>query len=398
MFNNKNVLVAGCNGYIGNALIQRLLIDGYHVTGIDSDIKYKWANSLKSVSIIEQLGFNERLKRLKKLGSFLFSKIDIVNDIEELSELLSNFQFDTIINLAQQPSAAYSQISLNTAIETLNNNTNGTLNMLWLLSDVSPHTHYIEIESMGTMQPDIGIDIPEGYFYPESEPEYDEYDTEEGLVKRTIGKKSIFPRRPGSIYHASKTANTYLVDCANRWWNLKITAINQGVVYGNGTKEIQETGIHSPLWVDECFGTVINRFIAQALLDIPLTIYGGQQKRGFIGLNDSVQAITLLIENPPTDSGVRFVNQLDRVLSINEIANLISNNQQIIPSPRIESTESFYYNPITNILKDLGFRKTTNILTEIEFALQHIDKKLLKKMKPLLLQPKIEWKRDLHSI
>jgi UDP-sulfoquinovose synthase len=389
------VLVAGCNGYIGNALVQKLLFEGYKVVGIDNNIKYKWANKVTSQSIIPILSIRDKSSKFKKIGKFNYVNIDIAKEPHELKELLSKYQFDIIVNLAQQPSAPYSHLSLETATETMNNNINGTLNMLWLLSDMSPHIHYIEIESMGTMSPDIGIPILEGYFYPESI-SYEKYDTEDGLVLKNIGNKSLFPKRPGSIYHASKTANTYLVDCANRWWNLKITAINQGVVYGNGTKEIQETEIHSPLWVDEFFGTVVNRFIAQALLNIPLTIYGkGLQKRGFIGLNDSIQAIMLLIKNPPKANGVRFVNQLDEVFSIKQIADLISDNQSFIDTPRIENTDDFYYNPITDILKNLGFEKSTNILTEIEFALQHIDKNLLEKMASHFA-PTIKWKKGLH--
>lgn len=32
-------LVTGANGYIGNALVQRLLVDGHAVIGIDNNIK-----------------------------------------------------------------------------------------------------------------------------------------------------------------------------------------------------------------------------------------------------------------------------------------------------------------------------------------------------------------------
>jgi len=36
---NKTVLVTGSFGYIGNALTQRLLNEGYNVIGIDNEIK-----------------------------------------------------------------------------------------------------------------------------------------------------------------------------------------------------------------------------------------------------------------------------------------------------------------------------------------------------------------------
>jgi UDP-sulfoquinovose synthase len=386
----ENVLVAGCNGYIGNALVQRLLCEGYNVCGIDNDIKFKWAKTVSSHSIIPILPVLEKKKIFKKHfpGEFHYFRLDIVKDSDDLADALAILKFDTVINLAQQPSAAYSHLSLKTAIETMNNNSNGTLNMLWYLSLVSPDTHYIEIESMGTIQPDIGIDIPEGYFYPDKII----LDHHNEAVDCFRANKSLFPKRPGSLYHTSKVTNTYLVDCANRWWNIPITAINQGVVYGNSTPEICSSKVHSPLWIDECFGTVVNRFIAQTLLKTPLTIYGrGFQKRGYLGLNDSIQAIMLLIKNRPDNKEVRFVNQLDEVFSINQIASHFKNDQDFIDSPRVENTGDFYYNPITNTLEDLGFKKSTDISSEIEFSMRHIDIKRLNKAKHLVM-PKIKWR------
>lgn len=38
---SKNVLITGANGYIGNAIVQRMLNKGYNVTGIDNDSKIK---------------------------------------------------------------------------------------------------------------------------------------------------------------------------------------------------------------------------------------------------------------------------------------------------------------------------------------------------------------------
>jgi nucleoside-diphosphate-sugar epimerase len=379
----EKVLVAGCNGYIGNALVQKLLMDGYYVHGIDNDIKYKWTGELGSESIISVKSINEKISLFNKIGPFAFTRIDVAEGPNEVRHILSKNDFIAIINLAQQPSAAFSHRSLKAATETLNNNINGTLNFLWSISELGLDTHYIEIESMGTNNPAMGFDLPEGYYQPTGK--RSDYHV---IVQ---GPPSIFPKAPGSLYHASKVMNTYLVDCANRWWDLRITAINQGVVYGNWTSEIEETSIHSPLWVDECFGTVVNRFIAQTLLDIPLTIYGGDQRRGFIGLNDSIQAITLLMENPPDKTGVRFVNQIDKVFSIKEIADKISDNQIVIASPRVENTEKFYYNPVIDTLRDLGFQKTTNIDVEIGWIQSFVDKEKLELMRSLLQNPEIRW-------
>ena len=47
-------------------------------------------------------------------------------------------------------------------------------------------------------------------------------------------------------------------------------------------------------------GTALNRFIAQAVLGLPITPYGkGEQRRGFIALEDSMQSLRIAVENPP---------------------------------------------------------------------------------------------------
>jgi nucleoside-diphosphate-sugar epimerase len=272
--------------------------------------------------------------------------------------------------------------SLVNATESINNNTNGTLNILWMVRKYCPDVHLIEIESLGTIQPDVNVDIPEGEFVFQ-------YNGRESAP-------SLFPRRPGSFYHASKVFNTYLNDAAVRWWDLKITAINQGVVYGAYTPEIEETGIHSPMWVDECFGTVVHRFIVQALLKHPLTLYGGGwQKRGFLALNDSVQCVELFVDNPPEQPGLRIPNQMDEIYTIKEIAtkvnSIIPNGEMIVmQSPRVENTHDFYYNPVNDTIKSLGFQQTRTIEQEIEYCVSKIDPKMLSRVKDLIL-PKITW-------
>jgi UDP-sulfoquinovose synthase len=75
----------------------------------------------------------------------------------------------------------------------------------------------------------------------------------------------------------------------------------QSVVFGIYTDEIDQTK-QSPSRFDsdEAFGTVINRFILQTVLDQPLTVYGyGEHQRGFLSLNDSVQALMIAVENEP---------------------------------------------------------------------------------------------------
>ena len=82
----------------------------------------------------------------------------------------------------------------------------------------------------------------------------------------------------------SKLHDSNNIDYACRIWGLTCTDINQAPVYGH----IYDTRLD----VDEYFGTVVNRFCAQAVIGHPLTVYGiGGQTRGYIHIQNSIEAI-----------------------------------------------------------------------------------------------------------
>ena len=364
----ETVLVTGAFGYIGNALVQRLLKQNYNVIGIDNNIKLNWLKELNSVSALEVIeNATIRTRALRKLGKYTHYTIDIFKDVNRLKELFQKYKFDTIVNLAQMPSAPYSHMDLAHASWTIQNNTIGTLNITHMIKDYCPDAHLIEIESMGTHNHHINTDIPEGKF---------QFD-----YNGRTSEPCIFPKQSGSFYHASKVFNTYLIDSASTWWDINSTVIMQGVVYGIWTPEMEESGINSHFAYDSTFGTVINRFIIQSLMNEPLTIYGkGWQKRGYLALNDSIQCLMLLIENP--SKGFRIVNQLADIYCINDLCNIINT---IVPgvgfkymdSPRVERTSDFYYNVNTDTLKKLGFKNTRSIDDELKYMYNMVDKNCL---------------------
>ena len=116
--------------------------------------------------------------------------------------------------------------------------------------------------------------------------------------------------------------------------------------------------------VDECWGTAINRFCAQAVLGMPITPYGkGEQTRGFLPLEDSIQCLKLIIENPPKAGEYRVINQFDRSYSINELASEVAAAAvaeglepriEHVKNPRVEAEEHFY-EPDRDKLKALGY-------------------------------------------
>ncbi len=379
------VLLCGCKGYIGFSLAQRLLKQNHVVYGIDNDLRENEVLSKKSISITET-----DFSYLESQDNFSYSKVDVARDRVTLDNLVKDFLPDSIINLAHVPSAPYSQIDLEHADYTLTNNFNGTNNLLWLMKKYCPESHYITIGTAGEYNHYANIDIEEGYFSFEH--------------KGRQSEECIFPRRPGSIYHTSKVASTYLIDFLSRTWGLKCTDVMQGIVFGLYTDESELSGNYSRFDTDECFGTVINRFCAQAVLDIPLTIYGkGKHKRSFISLNDSIQALMIALNNPPKRGVVQVWNQLSEWHSMEDIADLIVDvskshsinaTKQFIPTPRNESTDDHYYKFVTDKLASLGYNPTRTIRDEIDFILGLIKGRLDDESSEILRQvvlPTIKW-------
>ena len=387
----KTVLVAGCDGYIGNALTQRLLKEGYEVVGVDNFLRRSWIeNDMKSKSAIPILQMMDKIIRFRNMGLFHFYNIDISKNenVDELRSVFERHEPDIIVNLAHIPSGPYSQISRDHATKTLENNILGTNNMLWLIRETVPKSHYITIGTTGEYDHYSNIDIEEGY-----------------IKINHKGRESvemIYPRRPGSIYHTSKTGSTYLIDFLCRTWMLKCTDVQQSVVFGAYTDDIDKSKIYSRLDSDEAGGTVINRFIVQTLLGIPLTIYGeGKHQRGFISLNDSVQALMIAVKNEPESGHVQVWNQLSEWHSMNEIAGMVIEvaesrgmeiSAQHIPSPRTEYTGNHYYNYSTEKLASFGYKPTRTILQEVDYVFNVLaETNEYNDLKDVVI-PKIKWR------
>jgi UDP-sulfoquinovose synthase len=157
-----------------------------------------------------------------------------------------------------------------------------------------------------------------------------------------------------------------------RMWGLKVTDLMQGPVYGIFTEENQGDELLLPFFsYDELFGTVLNRFVVQAVVGYPLTVYGkGGQTRGYLNIKDTLNCVNLSLENPADKGELRIFNQLTETFSVNELAERILNAGQKIgldvkiknlENPRKEM-EEHYYNPVHTGLVELGLKP--NLLTD----------------------------------
>ena len=71
---------------------------------------------------------------------------------------------------------------------------------------------------------------------------------------------------------------------------------------------------------------MLNRFLVQAAVGHPLTIYGsGGQTRAFIHIRDTVRCISLAIQHPPTrKERVKIFNQATETHRVRDLAELVA--------------------------------------------------------------------------
>ena len=382
------VLIAGIDGYLGWPLALHLAARGHEVYGIDNFSRRKNVAEVGSWSAIPIPNMRRRLEVARNL---LGLRIKFFHgDLRKYQDALSVLREskpDAIVHLGEQPSAPYSMIDCKHASFTQENNVTGTLNLLWAMKEFSPNAHLVKLGTMGEYGTP-NIEIPEGFF----EIEY-----------RGRKDRLPFPRQPGSFYHLSKVHDSANIALACKIWGLMSTDIMQGVVYGTRPNDITDHRLQTRFDFDETFGTVINRFCAQAIIGYPLSPYGkGKQQRGFIALVDSIQCLTIAIENPPKKAGeYRVFNQLDEIYGINELAELvrkaadslgISVEILSVENPRIEMEEHFYKVEHEN-LKKLGFRPTRHIEEELEIMLTDLAKfKSRVRARKDAITPRVRWK------
>jgi UDP-sulfoquinovose synthase len=383
------ILVLGMDGYIGWSLAIHLAKRGHTVSGVDNFARRANVKSIGSQSAIPILDMQDRLSAFKRIHheNLSFFEGDLL-DYDFLVDIIKQAHPDSIVHLAEQPSAPFSMIDRNHAIYSQHNNIEGTLNVLYAIKDFAPECHLVKLGTMGEYGTP-NIDIPEGFF----EIEY-------------RGRKDIlpFPKQPGSMYHLSKVHDSANIMFACKIWKLCSTDIMQGVVYGTRTLDMIDDSLMTRFDFDELFGTVINRFCSEAVIGLPLTLYGqGKQKRGFIDLVDSVQCLTIAIENPPARGEYRVFNQLDEVYSIDELAEKvvtiakklrIDAKIKYLQNPRIEK-EEHYYKVEHEHLRKLGFKPTRRIEETLEIMIKDLSKhkdRILDKSK--VIPPKITWYGD----
>jgi UDP-sulfoquinovose synthase len=379
------ILILGGDGYLGWPTAMHFAARGHDVHVVDNYLRRTLALQTRSEALVEAPDLERRAEVFEAVsGHRVGVTVADCTDDRGLERIVGEFGPDTVVHYAEQPSAPYSMRGFDEARTTLTNNLEVTFNLIWAVLEQAPHAHIVKLGTMGEYGTP-NIDIEEGYIDIEHKGRSDRF---------------LFPRAAGSLYHTTKVLDTDLLYFYVRLYGLAVTDLMQGPVYGLATPEADvDERLMPNFHYDDLFGTLVNRFVTQAVAGVPLTVYGqGGQTRGYLNLNDTLQCVDLAAQNPAQAGELRIFNQLTETFSVNALAehvqrvgNELGLNVSIQPieNPRKEA-EEHYYNPTYSGLRELGLvphyltdEVMTSLLRRIQRYAARIDRSKI--------HPRVRW-------
>lgn len=367
------ILILGGDGYLGWPTAMNLSANGHEVAVADNYLRRQICVEENVEPLFETPNLVCRAQLWKQYAGYDIPVF--IGDLMQwdfIEEIFKKFTPDCIIHYAEQPAAPYSMLNRRAAALTIQNNLMVTANVIFAVREFCPDAHIVKIGTMGEYgTPEI--DIEEGWL-----------DVEHKGRKHTF----LYPRQASSLYHTTKIMDTDLLWFYVRMWDIRVTDLMQGPVYGIFTDENENHEQLLPFFnYDELFGTVLNRFVVQAVAGYPLTVFGkGGQTRGYLNIKDTLSCVRLSAEKPAKKGELRIFNQLTETFSVNELAERVQRvgkqmglpvEIQSVENPRKEA-ENHYYNPTHTGLVELGlkphFLTDTVIEQMIAFVLKHKEK------------------------
>jgi UDP-glucose 4-epimerase len=258
-----NVLVTGGAGYIGSALVERLVEEGHRVVSIDnlSQGDYKYLVKCRE---------SPRVKLV----------VGDICDLEKLEGVLREGEgVSAVVHLAAV-----------SGIEECQRNPRGAV-----LTNVYGTHNVLEVARKYDISKVVFGSSAAVYGNP---------------VKTPVGEDH--PLSPTNLYGVTKLAAEGLLESYHASYGLDTVILRFGNVYGVGVYTHWET--------------VIPKFVRQALSGEALTIYGdGKQSRDFIHVWDVVEAVILALKDERgVVNGESFNVGVGKATSVNVIADTVS--------------------------------------------------------------------------
>lgn len=249
------VLITGTAGFIGFHLSNALITKGYDVVGLDNindyyDVNLKYGR-LEEPGIFKNLiEYNKKIKS-DKFENYSFIKLNL-EDQENISKLFADEKFDLVVNLAAQAGVRY---SLENPHAYINSNILGFTNILEACRHNSiKHLVYASSSSV------YGLN-----------------------TKMPFSTKDNVDH-PISLYAASKKSNELMAHTYSYLYSMPTTGLRFFTVYGPWGRP----------------DMALFLFTKAILEDKAIDVYNyGNMQRDFTYIDDIVDGIVKVLENPP---------------------------------------------------------------------------------------------------
>ncbi|SDD65861.1 UDP-sulfoquinovose synthase [Paracoccus isoporae] len=333
------IAVLGGDGFVGWPTSLHLSNLGHEVHILDN-LSRRWIDTelgVQSLTPMDSIQERCRIWKQETGNQIQFHLLDLAKEFERLKTWLAEHRPDAIIHFAEQRAAPYSMKTDRHKVYTVDNNVNATHNLLAAMVETGIDAHLVHLGTMGVYgYSSVGAPIPEGYLDIE-------IDTPTGKKQQQV----LYPTRPGSVYHMTKSLDQIMFQFFAQNDGLRITDLHQGIVWGTHT---DQTRRHEQLInrfdYDGDYGTVLNRFLIQAAIGYPLTVHGtGGQTRAFIHIQDCVRCIELaLADAPAAGERVKIFNQMTETHRVRDLAAMVARlsgaKVMNLPNPRKEAAEN----------------------------------------------------------
>jgi UDP-sulfoquinovose synthase len=334
------IAVLGGDGFCGWPTALHLSDQGHEVHIVDN-LSRRWIDTelgVQSLTPMDSIQERTRIWHQETGRRIRFHLLDLAKDYERLKQWLADERPEAIIHFAEQRAAPYSMKTDRHKVYTVNNNVAGTHNLLSAMVETDLDAHLVHLGTMGVYgYSTVGAAIPEGYLPVAIE----------CLSGETVSQEILYPTRPGSVYHMTKSLDQILFQFYAQNDGLRITDLHQGIVWGTHTEQTKRhVQLINRFDYDGDYGTVLNRFLIQAAIGYPLTVHGtGGQTRAFIHIQDSVRCIELaLADAPKRGERVKIFNQMTETHRVRDLAGLVAEltGAKIawLPNPRKEAPEN----------------------------------------------------------
>jgi UDP-glucuronate 4-epimerase len=248
------ILITGTAGFIGSHLVLKLIERGYDIVGLDNindyydqTVKY---GRLERAGIAQSLIEYNQLIISSKFQSYRFIKLNL-EDKESMIKLFKTEEFDAVCNLAAQAGVRYSLTNPDAYIDS---NIIGFINIL----ECCRHTNVKNLS------------------YASSSSVY-------GLNEELPFSTDHNVDHPISLYAASKKSNELMAHTYSHLFGISTTGLRFFTVYGPWGRP----------------DMALFLFVKAALEGKPIDVFNnGEMLRDFTYIDDIVEGVTRVIENP----------------------------------------------------------------------------------------------------